>query len=756
MLGPTNTGKTHAAIEAMLACPTGMIGLPLRLLAREVYDRLTARLGEQAVALCTGEERRIPPRARYWACTVEAMPTSSPFAFVGVDEVQLAADPARGHIFTDRILHARGTETTWLCGSATMEPLLRRLLPGLDVRGRPRLSTLRHVGHRPLKTLPPRSAVVAFSAGRVVELAEKVRRKHGGAAVVFGALSPRTRNAQVAMFESGEVHHLVATDAIGMGLNLSLDGVALAELDKFDGRARRRLRSDELAQIAGRAGRFQCDGEFGTTEGAPALPPEVAAAVENSQLPDLRHLQWRPSALDFHSVSALRASLTARPPHPALRRVELAEDEATLAALLELDSVLRLTRSAPAVELLWEVSRVPDFRQVGALAHAAQLAEIYAQLVERGRLSRRAVEARILQLERIDGEVEDLLDRVAAIRTWTYLCGRRGWVDDGAALAEMALGVETLLSDALHARLAERFVDRAVRVGSSTPLRLDADGAVRVGNTTIGAVRGLTWEGADPAPALLRALEPDVQARVERLVEGKGGFAIDAELRVSWEGGPLARLTPGPHPTEPGIRLLRNPVLPAGAALRVARRTQAWLRDWLAELFAPLRDEEAPPAARGLLYALQQGLGSVRAHALVPGELGAADRRALARAGVRFGVHHVWSELMAERTEGRATLYAVAAALSQRPPLPSAPIFRRGDAHPAYLLSVGWAPAGPLALRFDEFERIAAGLRALARRGAFTAEEAEALGLPGWALEDALADLGYARAGGTWRRAKRR
>ncbi len=754
MLGPTNTGKTHAAIEAMLAHPSGMLGLPLRLLAREVYDRLTARLGEQAVALCTGEERRIPPRARYWACTVEAMPVGTPFSFVGIDEVQLAADPARGHIFTDRILHARGTAETWLCGSGTMEPLLRRLLPDVEVRGRPRLSALRHAGFRPLKSLPGRSAIVAFSASRVVELAEKVRRKHGGAAVVFGALSPRARNAQVAMFESGEVHHLVATDAIGMGLNLSLDGVALAELDKFDGRTRRRLRTDELAQIAGRAGRFQRDGEFGTTEAAPPLAPEVAAAVEQSQLPEVRHLLWRPSALDFRSIWSLRASLNERPPHPALRRVEAAEDEATLAALLELDSTLRLARTPDAVALLWEVSRVPDFRQVGALSHATQLAEIYGQLVERGRLPRRSIEARILQLERIDGGVEELIDRVAAIRTWTYLCGRPGWVEDGAGLAEMALGVETLLSDALHARLAERFVDRVVRVGAGAPVHLGEDGNVRVGTAAFGALRGLAWEGSDPPPALARALEPEVNARVERLVEGVGGFSIDRELRVNWEGGALARLVAGPHVTEPGIRLLRNPLLPAGAALRVSRRTVAWLRDWLAEVFAPLRADEAPPAARGLLYALHRGLGSVPTASLDHGGVTSADRRVLARAGVRFGVHRVWSEAMQAQGEARATLHAVAAGLPARPELPTGPLVERGGASPAFLLAVGWAPAGPLAIRFDEYERISAGLRELARRGAFTGPEAEALGLPGWSHEEALPELGYRRSGPTWRRGR--
>ncbi|MEZ4382829.1 MAG: helicase-related protein [Nannocystaceae bacterium] len=309
LLGPTNTGKTHRAIERMLDHRTGMIGLPLRLLAREVYDRVSARVGEGTVALVTGEEKRVPARPRYWVCTVESMPVDRPVDFLAVDEIQLAAHRQRGHVFTDRLLRARGRVETWVLGAWTIAPLLRELLPDARIDSRPRFSELRHVGESKLSSLPPRTAVVAFTAERVYELAERLRRRRGGAAVVLGALSPRTRNAQVAMYQAGEVDYLVATDAIGMGLNMDVDHVAFAGLDKFDGREHRPLERDELAQIAGRAGRFQRDGTFGTIEEVGPLPPPVAAAIERHSFAPLPRLVWRSADLDFRSIDALIASL---------------------------------------------------------------------------------------------------------------------------------------------------------------------------------------------------------------------------------------------------------------------------------------------------------------------------------------------------------------------------------------------------------------------------------------------------------------
>jgi ATP-dependent RNA helicase SUPV3L1/SUV3 len=364
LLGPTNTGKTHRAIERMLEHETGMIGLPLRLLAREVYDRVAARVGQAAVALVTGEERRIPPRPRYWVCTVESMPVQHTVDFLAVDEVQLATHRQRGHVFTDRLLHARGARETWFLGSGTMRSLMARLCPTAVIESRPRLSALGDGGSVSLRTLPSRAVLVAFSATRVYELAERLRAKRGGAAVVIGALSPRARNAQVALFQSGEVDTLVATDAIGMGLNLDIDHVVFADLRKFDGRTPRALEDAELAQIAGRAGRHHRDGRFATLEPLPPLSPATVRALEQHRFPDDERVFWRNHDLAFSSVEALTASLRQRPFAPWLTPAIDAEDARALSALSRTEEVAALARGSERVRLLWEVCQIPDFRQL--------------------------------------------------------------------------------------------------------------------------------------------------------------------------------------------------------------------------------------------------------------------------------------------------------------------------------------------------------------------------------------------------------
>ena len=364
LLGPTNTGKTHQAIGRLLEHRTGMIGLPLRLLAREVYDRVAAQVGEAAVALVTGEEKRVPTRPRYWVCTVESMPVGHEVDFVAVDEIQLAAHRERGHVFTDRLLHARGERETMFLGADTMTDIVRALVPTAQIERHPRFSRLRGLPPCELAALPPRSAVVAFSAAQVYELAEKLRRRKGGAAVVLGALSPRTRNAQVAMYQAGEVQYMVATDAIGMGLNMDVDQVAFGSLTKFDGKVLRPLEPAELAQIAGRAGRYTRDGSFGVLAGVPPIPAPVVAQIEGHRFPPIERLVWRSSDLDFSTVDALQASLRQRPTRPHLRLVERSDDADSLAELALVPELRALASSPERVSLLWDVCRIPDFRKL--------------------------------------------------------------------------------------------------------------------------------------------------------------------------------------------------------------------------------------------------------------------------------------------------------------------------------------------------------------------------------------------------------
>src|SRR5918911_32184 len=384
VLGPTNTGKTHLAIERMLAHSSGVIGLPLRLLAREVYNKIADRAGSQSVALVTGEEKIKPKNPRYWVSTVEAMPRDIDVSFLAVDEVQLGADLERGHVFTDRMLNRRGREETLVLGAQTVRPMVEQLLPGAHVLTRPRLSQLTFAGEKKITRLPRRSAVVAFSAEEVYAIAELIRRQRGGAAVVLGALSPRTRNAQVALYQAGDVDYLIATDAIGMGLNLDVDHVAFASGRKFDGYQFRRLNPAEFAQIAGRAGRAVRDGTFGTTGRCEPFEPELVQALESHSFAPLKVLQWRNTRLDFVSLGALQASLATPPSEPGLTRAPIAEDIRVLEHAVRDDDVRALAKSPHAVERLWEVCQVPDYRKISPATHAELVIALYQFLMREG------------------------------------------------------------------------------------------------------------------------------------------------------------------------------------------------------------------------------------------------------------------------------------------------------------------------------------------------------------------------------------
>ena len=459
LLGPTNTGKTHHAIERMLEHASGMIGLPLRLLAREVYDRISARVGESRVALVTGEEQRIPRRPSYWVATVEAMPVEREVDFLAVDEIQLAAHAQRGHVFTSRLLSARGRLETWFLGADTMRDALRELVPTARHVEHPRLSRLSYAGATPLARLPPRSAVVAFSMPHVYELAERLRKRRGGAAVVLGALSPRTRNAQVAMFQAGEVDCLVATDAIGMGLNLDVEHVAFAATRKFDGRDVRDVDDAELGQIAGRAGRWINDGTFGALTPL-ELPAGAVHAIETHSFPRVRRVQWRSDDLDFSSIAALRASLAEPPVRGLFRHAAGAEDAACLAHLAGREEVAARAGRADGVRLLWDVCTVPDFRKLMLEVHVDFLEQLFIELADRGRLRDEWLERHVRDLERgVASDVEELVARIAAVRTWTYVANRSTWLETPEAWQERTRALEDRLSDALHERLVLRFVD---------------------------------------------------------------------------------------------------------------------------------------------------------------------------------------------------------------------------------------------------------------------------------------------------------
>jgi ATP-dependent RNA helicase SUPV3L1/SUV3 len=645
LLGPTNTGKTHRAIERMLEHESAMIGLPLRLLAREVYDRVTARVGEGAVALVTGEEKRVPPRPRYWVCTVEAMP-EVPVGFLAVDEVQLAAHPERGHVFTDRLLHARGGEETWFLGAATMRPLIERLCPTATFESRPRLSSLSGLGSVPLGMLPRRSAVVAFSATRVYELAQRVRIKRGGAAVVIGALSPRARNAQVALYQAGEVDYLVATDAIGMGLNLDVDCVAFAETRKFDGRETRSLDEAELAQIAGRAGRHHREGRFCTLDPLPPLPPGTVRALERHRFPPDERVFWRSRDLDLTSPEALIASLKVRPPVPWLVLKDDADDFRALVSLARDAEVVERARGPERVALLWEVCQIPDFRQLALDDHFQLCKAVFLQLSgPRSKIDTDWLAGHLRRLDDVQADLETLLARMSAVRTWTYVAQHTRWVDDAADWQARAGAIEDRLSDALHQQLVARFVE--VRGKRRTAARAEARGSL-----------------ADQLAAKVMAPEPPPPGHwVDELVEAPHDrFTFDDHGRISDGTRPLGRLTRGVDLLRPEVQLADDE-LDGGARLRLGRRLLAFSRDLTAELLAPLQTTEPlGPAGRGLLYQLEQGLGTVlveQARGQL-GELEPEERAALRRLGLVLGHQVVFAPalLSPERLRLRWVLVA--------------------------------------------------------------------------------------------------
>jgi len=665
VLGPTNTGKTHLAIERMLAHSSGMIGLPLRLLAREVYNRAVERVGAEAVALVTGEEKIKPPNPRFWVATVEAMPRELDVAFLAVDEIQLAADFERGHVFTDRMLHRRGREETLVLGAATMRPIVERLLPGASIVSRPRLSRLTFSGEKKLTRLPRRSAIVAFSAEEVYAIAELIRRQRGGAAVVLGALSPRTRNAQVELYQSGEVDYLVATDAIGMGLNLDVDHVAFASDRKFDGYQFRKLNPSELAQIAGRAGRATRDGTFGTSGRCPPFETELVQALESHTFEPVKLVQWRNSDLDFSSVGALQAALAMAPNEAPLARAPVAEDILVLDHAARDDDVRAWTRTKADVERLWDVCQLPDYRKIAPANHAELVVTLYGFLQRDGAIKTDWFAHQVALADRTDGDIDTVSTRIAHIRTWTFAANRPDWLADPEHWQGVTRAVEDRLSDALHERLTERFVDRRTsvlmrRLRENAALEPDFNktGDVVVEGHLIGRLDGFVFvadasSGGSEAKALQnaaqKALAGEIAVRAVRLAEAPDDqFVLAADGTLRWIGAAVGKLQASEELLRPRIRIIADEHLTGAPRESVEARLNAWLKAHIEKLLGPLAELAAATdvtgIARGVAFQLVEALG-VLDRSQVADQVKALDqpaRATLRKYGVRFGAYHIY------------------------------------------------------------------------------------------------------------------
>lgn len=665
VLGPTNTGKTHYAIERMVAQGSGVIGLPLRLLAREVYTRVVEKVGAKHVALITGEEKITPPDARYSVCTVEAMPRETRAAFVAIDEVQLAGDLERGHIFTDRILHLRGRDETLLLGAGTMRPILEQLLPGITVVERPRLSHLFYAGQKKITRLPQRTAIVAFSADEVYAVAELIRRQRGGAAVVLGALSPRTRNAQVALYQAGDVEYLVATDAIGMGLNLDVDHVAFAQDRKFDGYQYRNLNAAELGQIAGRAGRHLKDGTFGVTGQVDPFDDDLVRRIEGHEFDTVKVLQWRTKAFDFTSIAALRASLDAAPRVGGLTRALPAVDQQALEYLSRDMEIRDLASTPERVEKLWEACALPDYRRITPAQHADLIATLFSDLVRYGTVNEEFLAEQVRRADRTDGEIDTLSARIAQIRTWTYVSNRPNWLADPTHWQEKTREIEDRLSDALHERLTKRFVDRRtsvlmkrLRENAMLEAEISVNGDVFVEGHHVGQLTGFRFtpvsgaEGPDARAvqsAAQKALGLEFEARAARIhAAGNSDLAISADGVVRWLGDPVARLAGSDHIMRPRVIILADEQLTGNARDHVAARIERFVNHHISTVLKPLDDlsraEDLQGLAKGLAFQLVENLG-VLFRRDVTEEVKSLDqdgRASMRRYGVRFGAYHIF------------------------------------------------------------------------------------------------------------------
>ncbi|MEM8657725.1 MAG: helicase-related protein, partial [Pseudomonadota bacterium] len=776
VLGPTNTGKTHYAIERMLGHRDGVIGLPLRLLAREVYDRIVAVRGPSVVALVTGEERIVPPRTQYWVCTVEAMPVDLGCSFLAVDEIQLCADPDRGYVFTDRLLNARGRTETLFLGSETMRGRIASLVPGAQFLKRERFSNLSYAGTKKISRMPPRSAIVAFSVDNVYAIAELLRRQKGGAAVVMGALSPRTRNAQVDLYQNGDVDHLVATDAIGMGLNLDIGHVAFAGTAKFDGRRHRHLAPNELSQIAGRAGRYTTDGTFGVTGEAAPLEEEVVQAIENHRFTPLKKLQWRNARLEFGTPERLIATLEEVSGHEDLVRAREADDLRTLKALWSVPDVQDRVQGGPDTRLLWEICQIPDFRNVSHAEHDTLCQRIFEFLGEDGRIPTDWLAHQIARIDKTVGDIDALSKRLAFIRTWTYVAQRRNWVDDTNHWREETRAVEDRLSDALHSALTQRFVDRRTSVlmrrlkqKESLVAVVNDKGEVQVEDQFVGRLEGFRFQ-LDPSASAeegktLRAAAMAALAPAYNLSSDKFYNAPDTEIDLTEQGGlmwgeyAVGKLGAGPDALSPEIVVFVDDEAGAEVAEKVKRRLGHWLDRRVGALFEPLvamRDDQALSGlARGVAFRLVEALG-VLPRAEVAADIKSLDQDArglLRKHGVRFGQFTIFQPVLLKpaATRLRLVLWALAAKLDEFPSAPPPGLVTvpaLPQAPDGYYAQSGYRLAGTRAIRIDMLERLADMLRAQDTRGGFEATP-DMLSITGLTLEqfaDLMEGLGYAAA----------
>ena len=666
VLGPTNTGKTHLAIETMLSFDTGMIGFPLRLLAREVYDKVIKNTGLDKVALITGEEKIIPPNAKYFLCTVESMPIDKQLDFVAVDEIQMCADHERGHIFTDRLLNLRGTKLTMLMGSNTIKNIISNLDDDIEFINRNRLSKLSYTGHKKISRIQRKTAIIAFSAEEVYAIAELIRRQKGGAAIVMGSLSPKTRNAQVELYQSGDVDFLVATDAIGMGINMDLDQVYFSNLKKFDGRKLRKLNLSEIGQIAGRAGRYLNDGSFGITGECKEINAEEVDLLENHKFEEIQYLFWRNSNLNFNNPASLIKSLDERPNKKWLQKINECEDEKALKFFLRDKNLDNDEFDEKKLNLLWECCQIPDFVKKTYGNHYQVIESVFKYLnSENGKISNEYMRLQLLKLDKLDGNVDSLSNRIANVRTWSYVSNKNNWIENQNYWIEKTKLLEDKLSDRLHEELTKTFIDKRASVlarGLKQDMEFETkileNNEVLIDNQFIGKIKGLKLELDLKKGALetdIKSLKkaarqnvgPELIKRIERIIE-TGLIELKDDFKIYWQKSPIAKLISGRDYLNPNIELIADDILEHNQTQKLINYLEKWLKNKIDTVLESLVDlknlKEKNSSIKALAYQLYENNGVLERNKVAEylKDLGQNERKILRDLGVKFGRYHVF------------------------------------------------------------------------------------------------------------------
>ena len=666
VLGPTNTGKTHLAIETMLSFDSGMIGFPLRLLAREVYDKVIKKISLDKVALITGEEKIIPPNAKYFLCTVESMPIDKYLEFVGVDEIQMCADHERGHIFTDRLLNMRGEKLTMLMGSNTIKSIISKLNGDIEFINRERLSKLTYAGHKKISRINRKTAIIAFSAEEVYAIAELIRRQKGGAAIVMGSLSPKTRNAQVELYQSGDVDFLVATDAIGMGINMDLDYVYFSNLKKFDGKKLRKLNISEIGQIAGRAGRYLNDGSFGVTGDCKEVTAEDVELLENHKFGEIRTLFWRNSILNFNNPFSLIKSLEEKPQIRWLRKIHECEDERALKYFLKDKSLINLKFDKKILSLLWECCQIPDFVKKTYGNHYEVIGNVFKLLCsEKGRITDEFMRLQLIKLDKLEGNVDSLSNRIANVRTWSYVSNKNNWIENQDYWIEKTKNLEDRLSDRLHEELTKTFIDKRASVlvrGLKQDMEFKTEilenNNVMIDDQFIGKINGLKLEldlkkGAletdikSLKKAARQSIGPELEKRIQIIID-TGLIELNDDFKIYWSNFPIAKLSTGNDYLNPDLELIIDDIIEQNQKQKLSEYLNKWIQNKINTVLKSLIDlknlKENNSSIKALAYQLYENNGVLKREQVSEylKTLGQNERKILRELGVKFGRYHVF------------------------------------------------------------------------------------------------------------------